>query len=383
MLTDHSELTASAAHISSCASSCSHRTKKQLALDARRIQESARRMDVAITQRGWSKAPGYVFKGVKSKVLLVCDQGHITSKQAYDFMQGVGCRTCANSCPDAAESKLLTTLMRRKWCQGVGYVYKGTSTPVAVVCNHGHAIMITPNSINSQGSGCRVCNRNCTIDATARFESTLKQRGWTKSPDFVAARYDTPVALICLAGHSVLLSQHHFMQGIGCCKCKKLCPEQAKADFDVQIVDRGWKKAATYVYKGSVTAVDLICPVGHSARVKPNNFKSAHGCRSCCGSGFNRNKPATLYYVAFFVSPERVVYKIGVTNNTVAQRYVGCTTAREIIWERYFESGAAALRAEAQIKVQFKQYRCKDAPIAGLGNHELFEWDVLPKPPRF
>ena len=50
----------------------------------------------------------------------------------------------------------------------------------------------------------------------------------------------------------------------------------------------------------------------------PDTHLKGSGCPSCAVTGFDRNKPGTLYYLSI---NDGEAYKIGITNRTVQQRY--------------------------------------------------------------
>ncbi|RYE13054.1 MAG: hypothetical protein EOP45_21840 [Sphingobacteriaceae bacterium] len=121
------------------------------------------------------------------------------------------------------------------------------------------------------------------------------------------------------------------------------------------------------------------CLKGHQWRVRPLNILSGKGCPSCVvGGRFDPNKSAILYYIRIAKDNE-ILYKIGVTNKTVKERFrLDRDKDIKIICEEYFEKGSEALLTEAYY---FNKYVSKRVTrpnfLNSNGNTELFGEDVL------
>jgi transcriptional regulator with XRE-family HTH domain len=85
-----------------------------------------------------------------------------------------------------------------------------------------------------------------------------------------------------------------------------------------------------------------------------------------------------LYYIAFSVSENRTVYKIGITKYTVEERYKSCKTPFKVCWVLYTNDAEDVRSLEQLVIKNFRFERCEDAPVDGLSNKELFEVNVLP-----
>ncbi len=124
------------------------------------------------------------------------------------------------------------------------------------------------------------------------------------------------------------------------------------------------------------------CPEGpdHEWPTTINNRTGlTHGCPVCAETGFDPSIPAIAYYIRIETGGGPL-YKIGVTNRTVAERFhrdidrVKIKVIKE--WE--FNSGAEALEFERNILSCFQDQRY-DGPLIliQMGNTEIFEVDVL------
>jgi hypothetical protein len=123
--------------------------------------------------------------------------------------------------------------------------------------------------------------------------------------------------------------------------------------------------------------VEIICPIRGSFLQQPNNHLQGKGCSNCQKNGFQKALPATLYYLKV-TSGDTVLYKIGITNRTVKQRYT--TTNHNlinIVFIKEFKSGLDCYNEEQRLLKKYKDYLYKGSPILSSGNTELFTKDIM------
>lgn len=99
------------------------------------------------------------------------------------------------------------------------------------------------------------------------------------------------------------------------------------------------------------------------------------GCPGCQQHGYNPGK-AGLFYLLEVEHGRKKLYKIGITNNSVKERYsVADLRKIKVLFEHRFEDGAKAALVEKQLKEKFrdKLYQGKDTVLeSAAGNMELF-----------
>jgi len=98
-------------------------------------------------------------------------------------------------------------------------------------------------------------------------------------------------------------------------------------------------------------------------------------------SCFNPDVPAVLYYL---YDPQEDLYKIGITNKTVEERFGKefCSNrAIAILEQTHFDNGLDAYLAEQEILEAFAPYRCENPswPETKGGRTEFFKEDILHK----
>lgn len=128
-------------------------------------------------------------------------------------------------------------------------------------------------------------------------------------------------------------------------------------------------------YTHNTNAVKIICREHGEFEQEAHMHLLGHGCQKCAVSGFKKDKPATLYYIRIAGAN---VYKIGITNNSVNDRFLARDLDNiEIIKEWYYENGEEAYAREQKILQEFRDYRYSGDPILSSGNSEMFTIDVL------
>ena len=142
-----------------------------------------------------------------------------------------------------------------------------------------------------------------------------------------------------------------------------------KGKYDYSLVD----------YKGATTNVTIICPEHGQFEQWPSNHIQGKGCPLCTEFGIKLNKSGILYYVRF-ESRTHVYWKIGITNNTINERF----SAKDLknikaikVWQ--YARTLNAYKREQSILKKFSEflYKGKEEPLSRGGNSELFTRDVL------
>jgi len=112
------------------------------------------------------------------------------------------------------------------------------------------------------------------------------------------------------------------------------------------------------------------------------NIFKAHNAKYIYNKhGFNPDKPAILYYI---YDPQEDLYKIGITNNTVEERFGKefCSNrAIAILEQKSFDKGEEAYFEEQELLKNFSYARCENPswPDRKGGRTEFFKEDILNK----
>ena len=173
-------------------------------------------------------------------------------------------------------------------------------------------------------------------------------------------------------------------KGMGC----SLCTMEEKKDkewvSEYQIIENFKKVHETGRYdysrinyrrgRGKVRIGCNIC--GEFFNQLPYSHQMGKGCPYCAVSGFKTDKPGIVYYLRVEVG-DVVTYKIGITNNSVKERFKSDYKYITVLQEHRFECGQDAYNLEQQILKEYKQYKYQGPNILISGNTELFKRDIF------
>jgi hypothetical protein len=132
-------------------------------------------------------------------------------------------------------------------------------------------------------------------------------------------------------------------------------------------------------YKGAVSKVRIVCPEHGEFLQSAQGHLAGKGCQRCATYGFDPSRPAVLYYLAVRGNEEQWLYKIGITNFSVSQRFSGTDLNRIVTLKEWsFESGYEAVEREFEILKKYERYKYFGSDVLKKGgNTELFVIDVL------
>jgi len=109
----------------------------------------------------------------------------------------------------------------------------------------------------------------------------------------------------------------------------------------------------------------------------PNSHLRGSGCPSCAVHGFDKSKPAILYYLSI---DNGTAYKIGITNRTVEERYSATDLNKiKVIFTVRYQNGAVAYSSEQSILSRYSYAKWTGDDMLTIGNTELFYRDILLK----
>lgn len=305
----------------------------------------------------------------RDKLEFRCGNGH-THQIAWDsFQRGTGCGQC-NGTPVKTLEQL------RKSFESAGYTlleknYKGKDAPLAFQCDKGHIRSMSWGSFRS-GRRCAECSRNVrkTIEDVRESFSEI---GWT----LLSTEYNNAQEKLdfkCSNGHIHSISWGKFQYGHRCVYCSGLNTPDIK-DIQKLFTAKGWT-LITDKYINTKQKLEFKCNEGHIHTISMNSFYQGVGCGECTKTGFDMNKPGTLYYIQFTHKGQNY-YKIGITNRTIDQRFKGELGNATVGFIKTFLFGSLAIEEEQKILKKYKKYRYKGEPFLKYGNTELFTKDVL------
>ena len=192
----------------------------------------------------------------------------------------------------------------------------------------------------------------------------------------------TKVCIICPEHGEFYQSPTNHLSGNGCAKC---AAQYSRGKYRLSTVETFLAQAKEihgdkYEYskvewKNTYTSITIICPIHGEFEQTVQSHLRGQGCPTCAKTGFDKTKPAILYYLSI---NNGEAYKIGITNKSVKDRF-NSTELKKITvlkeWE--YPIGYDAYKAEQRILSMYKDFKYKGKAILATGNTELFTTNVL------
>lgn len=171
-----------------------------------------------VGQLGAMPAPGATWRGAGQPFALVCRWRHQCAPRPGDVNKGTGiCRTCAGRDTGAAAVAFVVRVENLGGALAPGAAYVDAQTPVAVICAAGHACSPSPSHVQQGHDLCSTCSGMSSAQAAAKFAGRVAALGGTFAPGAVYVNNHTPVALRCRRGHPCAPRPRGVLQGQGLC----------------------------------------------------------------------------------------------------------------------------------------------------------------------
>ena len=259
--------------------------------------------------------------------------------------------------------------------------YKEAKSKVIITC-HAHGDFEQTPSNHLLGNGCIKCRGKSQENLIKDFIKTHKNKY-----DYSKVHYKgtkNKVTIICPIHGEFMQNASNHIQGQGCPRCGDINRVNSLTKSKEQII-KEFKKIHKNKYNyekveylGSHISITIICPTHGSFKQTPANHLTGCGCPKCAKYGFNINKPAILYYLKLITNDDKILYKIGITNRIVAERFsLKELKIIQIIKQETFLLGKDAYDKEQEILKKYSEYIYKGPRVLNNGNTELFTCNVF------
>jgi hypothetical protein len=303
-----------------------------------------------------------------------CQNGHELERIPSHVFRGIGCRVCAGL--ERLTQEQAEERFRRR---GVTLLesYVNFATKILIRCQCGHEWRATPGNVLSSSRNCPVCALKKAADKFRLPDSTVTDRLKDRGIELLEP-YKNAVSKILMrgsCGHEWRAKLADVWGGTGCKQCAKnkpVTPEEAAKRY------RSVGLEMLEPFKGVLKRILARCgKCNREWASMPNDVFGGHGCGKCAPCGFQKDKPGTLYYVRLSDPFGDPVYKIGITNLTVRQRFNKEFSKITIIETWHFANGGEAFEMEQDILKDYDADRYTGFDLLETGNDELFDLDVL------
>ncbi|HIG40336.1 MAG TPA: DUF723 domain-containing protein [Gammaproteobacteria bacterium] len=322
------------------------------------------------------------YNGLKKTVTIICAEHGPFKQLAESHASGHGCRACVGLLPPNRDEVL--ERFRKAHGNRYGYskmVYLNTKAKVKIICPE-HGDFEQSPSGHWGGEGCPKCaNKNLTWEeALQRFKDVHGNRyRYSRAKEMFRVLKDK-LTITC-PEHGVFeqIGSEHAA-GRGCWQCSGYAPltrDEAIDRFRAVHGDSYDYSLATY--RGTKRNITIVCPEHGEFSQSPVTHWSGSGCPACANYGFDSTKPAILYYLKITSPNQSPLYKIGITNRTIRDRFSSPEDQAKIqilkTWS--FKSGRNALDNETALLRRYKDLKYAGQKVISSGNSELFVCDVL------
>lgn len=264
-------------------------------------------------------------------------------------------------------------------------VYVNAKTKVLIICSIHGEFKQTPNN-HLGGKGCL----SCAITLRAKNRSTGLKAFIDKANKVHSNKYNytktkyinthNKVLITCPIHGDFEQSPHNHLISDGCPICSQLNRRMSINEFiekSKQVHSDKYSYELTNYTIGKEVVI-ITCPIHGKFTQLAESHLNGRGCNKCATGGFNPNKPAYLYYLKITTEESQILYKIGITNRTVDERFSLADLSKiEIVKQKLYDIGQDAYDWEQKLLKMYKQYQYKGPNVLESGNTELFTEDII------
>ena len=267
--------------------------------------------------------------------------------------------------------------------------YTGRHNKITIICPIHGKFEQSPKHHLSSNYGCPYCGRiNTAIVQGMSFKDYVIKVNAVHDNKYkyIESSYincSEKITIICpIHGEFEQMARTHLQSGCNSCGYIESSTKLSKTlTLFIKQSDKIHNNKYNYSkvkYKNSNTKVCIICPTHGEFMQTPASHLNNRGCPSCAKNGFDVRKPAYLYYLKITTDTNQVLYKIGITNKTVNERFNLTDLSKiEIVKQKLYDNGQDALDWETRLKRMYKEYQYKGPDILSSGNTELFTEDII------
>lgn len=257
--------------------------------------------------------------------------------------------------------------------------YVNTYTKIIIICPIHGEFEQTPKS-HLRGYQCNKCTREASKLTTEEFITrAVKVHG--DRYDYLGTTYKdmkTNVSVVCPIHGEFTQRPYDHLQGRGCKKCGGTNPLTTEEFIErAKQVHKNKYDYSKSKYILNDIKVEIVCHKHGSFWQSAHAHLNGSGCSGCNQSGFNTSKPGILYYLKITTDDNQELYKIGITNRSVNERFrLQDLQKIEIVKQRRYENGQDAYDKEQEILKKYKKYKYNGPDVLESGNTELFTVDI-------
>ena len=305
---------------------------------------------------------GGPFRSAREPIPYTCLKNHSSAISWNDLSNDKGCAECSGKV--VHHEDVLAEFEGRRYT--LLSQYKNSKTHLRYICPKFHEGRMSWSNFR-KGKCCATCRG--MVLTHDEVSSHFAEFGYTLLSTYSNNR--TKLDYICPAGHHRSMNWKNFSNGKRCPVCSKreVIPEEVKAQINAD----GYEMLDPYT--SAIAPMRLRCPKLHTWETNWNNFQQGNRCGECSPGGYNSSVPGMIYYIRFDL-PSGSIWKIGITNKRLKQRFSGEKLPYVVVWSQHYKDGKVPPAMEREILKKHKAHKYKGHALHS-GNTECFTIDVL------
>jgi len=323
----------------------------------------------------------------KTKIEIVCpEHGGFWQSPSKHYGRGQGCPVCAGVRIKMTDENFIERARKvHRDVYDYSKVINATSrNKVKIICSvHGEFEQRCDQHL--AGKGCTKCGNN--THTTVSFIESANILHANKF-DYAEVEYTlstTPVTIICPEHGRFSQSPTNHLNGTGCPKCGVVSSAKSKECSQEEFIQKAKKvHGDKYTYdKTTYTAardkITITCPEHGDFEQLASGHLSGYGCKHCVSYGGGKGDIHKKCMVYYFNVIGTDLYKIGLTSQSIEQRYRTQFDRDQIrlIYTTEYDNGASAYKVEQHILKKYTRHKYKGDKVMSTGNTELFTRDIL------
>jgi hypothetical protein len=332
---------------------------------------------------------------VKGKnVVIGCPDHGAFVQTPHNHLHGYGCPECGRiRTVNARKGTTELFITKARVVHGNRYDYskvdyQNALNRIIIICRE-HGGYTQQPYVHLNGHGCA----DCAIIQRADKRRTTPQEFIEKAKavhsnkyDYSQTRYQVDykkVLIICYEHGPFYQTAGFHLSGGGCPKCAILHLGDAHRMTSQEFVEKakavhgGKYNYDKIKYENNRIKVKILCSKHGDFLQKPNTHLMGHGCPECAVSGFKINQPAIFYYLRVDRGTDSPLYKIGITNRSVQERFLATEIENITILEAIKMAGQDAYEFEQELLREFAEFIYDGPNVLHSGNTEIFTKDIF------
>lgn len=287
----------------------------------------------------------------RTKILFGCIEcGHEWTAKPAIIFNGKGCPPCGGNVP--LNNQIVDARLEDRTIRRIGD-YIRSMVKITFGCTDcGHEWRVTPNQI-FKGKGCPVCN---DISLTTKIvDERLEDRPIKRIGEYI--NNSTKIIFGCTkCDYKWSAIPSSVFNGTGCPSCANR-PMLTNDLVDARLEGLAINRIGDFV--NAQTSITFGCTdCGSEWATTPNHIFNGTGCPICADSGFNSKSRARFYIIQV-----DELFKIGITNRTIKERYAPEGVDYKIIMDLEFNLGSEAAEFEKMVMKENAEHQYKGPQI--------------------